>query len=681
MKKLLFILLLIPLFIHGNDKKIPTAIKEVTVYLSGAQIMRTANLHLKAGTTECTFTGLSHKIDESSIQLSGLQLVSLLSVTYNIDYLSAKESNPEITSLEVQIEQVDLKISLLKNNIASLEEEQKIFNTNRLISGENQELNLEKIKQISIYYRVRTTAIKNEIFSTMLQIAELSIEKTSLTNQLTAMGKAPKKEQGEIRVKFDAPIATTLNLEITYAVQDAGWIPNYDIKSEKLNDPLKLTYKAHVYQKTGVDWDQVKINLSSGSPNLNVSKPVLAAKYLDFGRSYSNRYDGNATSRQKYFHNPTVKRVVGLVTDETGEPLPGVNIVIKGTSQGTTTDFDGNYAVDIRDGQNLVYSYIGLKSKQIPVYSSLMNIRMETDAAALEEVVVLGYATTLQGRAAGVSIRGVSSNNSYSRPQQPKLPLYVIDGVPVDGFIEGDLDESEIQSIEVLTRKNAQVLYGSRANNGVVIITTKKSDLKEGITNTRFEIKKTYSITSNRDITAIELNTFQLDAKYEHFAAPIVNENVFMTTTFTDWEQYNLLPGEANIYFEGTFAGKTTLDPYTAQKEMTLSLGIDPNITVTRKQIKNFKSKSFTGSNRILDRTYELVVKNNKATPIHLKLMDRVPLSQNKEIKVVDIETPNAVHDTKKGLLTWKMQLDPKESKTEIFSFQVKYPKYRTISL
>lgn len=680
MKKLLFILLFIPMLIHGNDKNIPTEIKEVTVYLSGAQITRTAKFDLKSGTSEFIFGGLSTKIDESSIQLSGLQSVSILSMAFNIDYLSAKESNPEIAYLELQIEQMDLKISLLKNNISGLEEEQKIFNTNRLISGENQNLELEKIKQISTYYRERITAIKNEIFSTKLQIAKLSIEKAALNNQLTVMGNAPKKEEGQIRVKFDVPIETTLNLKISYAVQDAGWIPNYDIKSKKLNDPLKLTYKAHVYQKTGVDWRNVKINLSSGNPTLNVSKPVLGTKYLDFINRYSKRY-ASTTKKQKYFFNPTVKKVIGQITDGDGSPLPGVNIVIKGTSNGTTTDFDGYYTLAIPRGETLVYSYIGFKSTEMPVYSSVINVELEEEASMLEEIVVTGYATTLQGRVAGNNIRGNSSIRGYSHPPEPKLPLYVIDGVPVDGFVEGDLDESEIQSIEVLKGENVPVLYGSRANSGVVIITTKKSNLKEGITNTRFEIKKAYSIISNGDITAIELNTFQLDAEYEHFAAPIVNENVFMTTTFTDWEQYNLLPGEANIYFEGTFAGKTTLDPYTAQKEITLSLGIDPNITVTRKQNKNFKSKSFTGSNRILDRTYELVVKNNKSTSIQLKLMDRVPLSQNKEIKVGDIEINNAAYDKKKGLLTWKIQLDPKESKEETFSFQVKYPKYKTISL
>ncbi|MGX1930044.1 DUF4139 domain-containing protein [Flagellimonas sp. 2504JD4-2] len=114
---------------------------------------------------------------------------------------------------------------------------------------------------------------------------------------------------------------------------------------------------------------------------------------------------------------------------------------------------------------------------------------------------------------------------------------------------------------------------------------------------------------------------------------------------------------------------------------MTLSLGIDPNITVSRKQQRNFKSKSFTGSNRILDRTYNLEIKNNKTLPIDLKLMDRVPISQNREIKVDDIDPQNAEYDKKTGLLTWNIQLSSKEDKKESFSFQVKYPRGKYISM
>ncbi len=387
-----------------------------------------------------------------------------------------------------------------------------------------------------------------------------------------------------------------------------------------------------------------------------------------------------------------------MVTDESGEPLPGVNVVVKGTRNGTQTDFDGYFSIQTNEGSELSFSYIGYHVDTIPIYSSVMNVRMEEDVSTLDEVVVtaqgirkkhhsLGFAVSsvtaeyLDGKTAGLNVRGSSSRNWETPKATLKPPLYIIDGVPVADFVAGDLDENEIQSIDVLKGKEATAVYGTDGHHGVVVITTKKSTLKEDATNTRFVIKKPYSVASDSDITAIEINTFTLKAAYEYFAAPLVNENVFLTTTFSDWEQYQLLPGEASVYFKGGYAGKTTIDPYTTQKEMVISLGIDPNITVTRKQNKNFKSKSFTGSNRILDRTYDLEVKNNKTTAIDLKLMDRIPISQNKEIKLDDIVLNDADYEKTKGLLTWKLKLKAQETSKKQFSFQVKYPKYKHISI
>ena len=141
------------------------------------------------------------------------------------------------------------------------------------------------------------------------------------------------------------------------------------------------------------------------------------------------------------------------------------------------------------------------------------------------------------------------------------------------------------------------------------------------------------------------------------------------------------MPGEANIYFEGTYAGKTVIDPYTTKKEMILSLGIENNITVTRQQDRDFKSKPFVGNNRIIDRKYLLNVKNNKTTPINLKLVDRIPKSQNKEIKVDDLLFDDANYNENTGVLTWDIELQAKSTKEKTFSFQVKYPKGRHISL
>jgi TonB-dependent SusC/RagA subfamily outer membrane receptor len=699
MKNPVVLIFLISVFSFANDKKVPSKIKEVTVYLSGAQITRTAECTLEQGSNEVIFTGLSHKIDESSIQVSGLYGVSILAIAYDINYLEKSKSSPQLKAWEAKLKGLEREITLLKNRIIGLEEEEKVITTNRMVSADNQALNLEKVKEISQYYRKRITAIKDEIFETQLNINELKLETKTLQRQMAEANNAPEREQGEITIKFDAPIASTISLTLKYMVNDAGWVPNYDIKSTAVNTPLSLAYKANVYQNTGQDWNKVNVVLSTGNPEYNISKPELQTHYLNFTSAYSKKYTP-AQKKKGYAFNPAVKKVVGTVTDGSGQPLPGVNVVVKGTSKGTQTDFDGNYELEVPFGQELSFSYIGMLSQDIPLYSSIINLSLEESAEALDEVVVVAYGTSsnenftgavssvspaqiIQGRAAGVNV-GSSSRikvrgvNSYASNSDP---LYIIDGVPMDGFIEGDLDASEIQSVDVLKGADASALYGSRGTSGVVVITTKKSSTQEGATKTEFVIKKRYSIPSDNDITAIEINSFKLPANYEYFAAPIINENVFLTASFKDWEQHQLLPGEANIYFEGTYAGKTVLDPYTTKKEMVLSLGIDPNITVTRKQERNFKSKTFTGNNRILNRTYTLEVKNNKGIAIDLKVLDRVPKSENKEIRVDDLVVNNAEHDTKTGRLTWKMNLEPKQTAKEQFSFQVKYPRGKYISL
>jgi len=686
MKKLSLLFALCPLLIWGNDTNIPSKIKGVTVFLSGAQVTREAMTHLNEGTTELAFGGLSHKIEESSIQLSGLQSVSILSLSYDIVYSSHAKGDPQILEWEMSLETLQNEVALLKNVISGLEEEEKVITTNRLVSTDSQALDLAKIKEISRYYRERITAIKNEVFKTNLKIKTLNAEMRVLKKQLTEANNAPEEAEGKITIKFDAPTGTSLRLLFTYLVKNAGWIPAYDIKSGKINDPLDLAYKAHVYQKTGKDWEDVNLTLSAAHPNINIARPNLGSRYLNFVSRYADRPRSDALKKYKYVYNPTVKQVTGIVTDDSGTPLPGCSVVVQGTDKGTQTDFDGYYSLAVSGGRDLAFSYLGFKPEQMPIYSSIVNVTLEEDAAALDEVVVTAYSSTaavsasrpenmLQGQAAGIHIRG---NSGFEPPQRP---LYIIDGVTAVDFVEGDLDEDEIESIEVLKGANAISLYGSKGSQGVIVITTKKNRLEADLTNTRFNIEKPYSITSDGDITAIEINKFQLEADYEYYAAPIVNENVFLTATFTNWEKYNLLPGEANIYFEGAYAGKTTIDPYTVKREMLLSLGTDPNITVTRRQERNFKRKSFTGSNRILDRTYGLYVRNNKGIDIALKLVDRVPLSQNKEIKVDDIVTKSADYDEKKGLLTWIMNLAPGERRSESFSFQVKFPRYKTISL
>ena len=217
--------------------------------------------------------------------------------------------------------------------------------------------------------------------------------------------------------------------------------------------------------------------------------------------------------------------VSGLITDSSGTPLPGVNVIIKGTNVGVSSDFDGNYQINVDNGQILVFSYIGYDSVELTVNGANQDVKMTESDSELDEVVVIGYGTVrkkdltgavdlvteknfakgsvvspqqlIRGKVAGVSIvsnsgapgddsnvliRGIGSLNLNSNP------LYVVDGIPLDsGGVGGSrsplnaINPADIEAISILKDASATAIYGSRAANGVVLITTKKGktgDLK-----------------------------------------------------------------------------------------------------------------------------------------------------------------------------------------------------------
>ncbi len=626
MKKLLLLLLLCTNLIMANDNKTKSKLSKVTVYLNGAQIIRTANLNLLIGTTEFTFIQLSPNIQESSIQISGLKNASILSINYGINYLSKQDNSESIEILQNRIKALQDHIQFENDFIAGYNEELSIIQTNRRLGNENEVVNLEKLQQFALYFRKRSTEIKGSIYRSEQKKNNYVKKIADIRKQLNEFNSDDKVQTGEIKVKLNTSSDTDLNLIIQYNVTNAGWFPIYDLKAAKINAPLQLAYKAHVYQSTGNNWENVKLTLSTSDPNTNNIKPDVNSKYLNFIYRNSNYQSNRATRSYNYKYNPLVQTISGIVSDETG-PLPGASVIVKGTTIGTETDFDGKYSIKPSGGKELVYSFIGFQSESIPIHSSIMNVSLDEDINRLEEVVVTGYGSVsgVIGASSGVKIRGSSS-------------------IKEDYTANGDI-------------------------------------IEEGITNTRFEIKKLYNIPTDGDITVIEIDNYSVPATYVYFAAPVVNENVFLTAKIGNWEQYNLLPGEANVYFEGSYSGKTNINPQAISDSLTLSLGVDPNVVIKRNQLSNFKKNSFTGNNRILNKSYKIEVKNNKLSDISLIVMDRIPVSQNKEIKVDDIDSGTSNFNNKKGLLEWKINLPSKSAADYKFSYTIKYPKYKRINL
>jgi TonB-linked SusC/RagA family outer membrane protein len=239
-------------------------------------------------------------------------------------------------------------------------------------------------------------------------------------------------------------------------------------------------------------------------------------------------------------------QVSGTVLDETGMPLPGVSILLKGSTRGTTSDLDGKYSISGPSNGVLVFSFIGYNTTEETIGSrTIINVNLSPDVSNLEEVVVVGYGTqkksqltgaissvgnkeiqelpitdarqALQGRAAGVDVTQAGSKPG-SAPQvrirgrrsfnASNEPLYVVDGIPTVGGLE-DINPSDITSMEVLKDASATAIYGSRGSNGVVLITTKRGNVGKTVVS----VDSYYGL--NRELGRIEVFDGPAFAEYK----------------------------------------------------------------------------------------------------------------------------------------------------------------------
>ena len=172
---------------------------------------------------------------------------------------------------------------------------------------------------------------------------------------------------------------------------------------------------------------------------------------------------------------------------------------------------------------------------------------------------------------------------------------------------------------------------------------------------------------------------YDVPADYEYFCIPKINNDAFLVAHITDWEKYNLLEGEASVFFEDTYIGKTLLDVRYAADTLSLSLGRDKQVSVKREKIKDYTEKQFIGSKKEETKAWKTTVKNNKMQPVNLVIIDQVPVSTVEEIGVEVKEKSGAALNAETGEVNWKTRLNPNQSRDFSLMYVVQYPKYRTV--
>jgi uncharacterized protein (TIGR02231 family) len=198
--------------------------------------------------------------------------------------------------------------------------------------------------------------------------------------------------------------------------------------------------------------------------------------------------------------------------------------------------------------------------------------------------------------------------------------------------------------------------------------------------NVEFDITVPYTVSSAAKPTLVDIRNHELKAAYEYAVAPKLDPDAFLMAKATGWEDFNLLPGEANIFFEGTFVTKTFIDPNNIKDTLAISLGRDKRIVVKREKQKDLTSRKVIGNSQRESYAWEISIRNAKSEVVKLLVEDQLPVTQNTQIEVTPVDLGGGKFDAITGKLSWNLVIPPNETRKVVYKFDVKYPKDRQVS-
>ena len=198
--------------------------------------------------------------------------------------------------------------------------------------------------------------------------------------------------------------------------------------------------------------------------------------------------------------------------------------------------------------------------------------------------------------------------------------------------------------------------------------------------NTEFDISLPYSVSSSSKPTVVDIRNYEMKADYSYSVVPKLEVDAFLMAKATGWEEYSLLPGEANIFFEGTFVGNSFIDPNNVKDTLALSLGRDKRIVVKREKLKDLTSRSVMGNSKKENYTWEISIRNTKSEAIRISIEDQVPVSQNTQIEVTVLDAGGSNYNKQTGKLIWNLDIKPSETRKLVYKYEVKYPKDKQVT-
>ena len=642
-----------------DSKSIDSEISKVTVFLNGAQVTRDFNVSLKIGTSTIKVGGLTPYLDAKTLQLKGDGDFTILSIRHQMNYIDEKEVEGDLKVISDSMNFYQKAYKLVEIELNSLSHSEAFLQNNRSVKGNNDNLDATTLKGVHQYYYTELLSINRKRNDLNYQKAGISAAMSRFRRQLNALNSKLTKNTSEVLVELQADKVTVGKFQLSYLVNHASWYPSYDIRVGTINDPLKLVYKANVQQNTGEDWDNVKLTFSNANPYQSGDLPILKPYYLNFisGGYNPNPYKANATQNSYNLNNyisSNISQASGRVVDQNSQPIPYATIKVQGTSVGTVTDESGNFSISLPQGKNQLFvSNVGFSDKWQAVGASSGN------------VIVLNSSQVTAG----------------------------IIGIDEDGDGVGDYYDDNLTSIseESISLNSPRQVAATQSYRRLSFTAPKKASYEskaitvmpmENQTSLELSLEIPFTIKSTGKQKVVSINEVDVPAYYEYRTVPKLEKAAFLIARVANWGEYNLLEGEANLYFENTYIGKSILDVRFLTDTLNISLGRDKNVLVSRQKVKSQTSRELIGKDNIEKRQFEIKVRNNKSQSINLIVYDQVPLSQHpKDIEVDLKEKSGANHDARTGELKWEVKIDANQTKELSMKYQVKFPQNQQINI
>ncbi|MDF3029399.1 MAG: hypothetical protein K0S23_3706 [Fluviicola sp.] len=659
MKKIILILFLLPFFGWSQkETKAEASIQKVTVFKEGAQVEHSKELNLSAGKQVVVFQKMTDFLDPSSIQLKCSESATILSVRTRKNFDDKSIAETELKEKNERKKVLEKQERVLRDEYKVLLLDEQLLLKNNSLSSQQQAMKIAELKEASTFFHSKLSEINTRKSQLDSEIEAVVRKINTIEQEINTRKGLPVVNYTEIEVELNVEKAGNVDFSFTYITHKASWKPYYDMRSNGVGAPVLLEAKGLVTQSTGIDWKNVKLILSTNDPYDNTLEPTIDPWYVNY---YSPAPRKQVIGRSIPEYNYDGETIHGEITDATsGEPLAFAKITMNNNPLNTfTTDATGHFSFAVPRGESsYTISYLGYHTQYVDITAPYIKTQLYPETIAMEE---------LKSTTQSIAYDYVSP--SYAPMSAELNEVELVAGVSAERKLrsKGKRDESRQMEDGIISQTGA---YNVSIANQV------EKDLRM-----EFQIETPFSVPSDDADHRVAIATYQMKADYEYHAVPKLDESVYLVAQISGWEKLNLLNGESNLYFDGTYIGKSFIDVNSSKDTLSFSLGKDKKIVIQRKRSEEMSKTRLLGNRYKYEVTWDFTIRNNGGAAIPIIIKDHFPISINDDIKVKQGSYDGAILDEKTGILTWKFITNKGETKQFKFDYQVDYGKNQPVYL